>query len=279
MIGISFHSGGFVDKPLAWVVEHLHSVGYDAIEIVCGPKNAHLITAEPLAPQIEATKELLQRFPLKVAAINPYSMPSMANLAKEDSAKAEEFWGQLMEIAVALDSPTVNFLPGWLADGDAATWKVLVDILKKLTRRAEALGVNLAIHNHEGHVIDTPDKCLVLIEHVGSPRLKVLCDITNFHILGSDVRWAVQRLAPHIVHCHEKGVRGKYPFAQFLVPGEDGDELDFDAFASALGEVGYDRYISVETFSHMREDKARIAHGMMSKRLKALGLRAEGCNS
>jgi sugar phosphate isomerase/epimerase len=149
-----------------------------------------------------------------------------------------------------------------------------VDILKKLARRAEELGVNLAIHNHEGHVIDAPDKCLVLIEHVGSPRLKVLCDITNFHILGSDIRWTVQRLAPHIVHCHEKGVQGKYPFAKFLVPGEEGDELDFDAFASALGDIGYDRTISVETFSHMRADKAQIAHGMMSERLKALGLRA-----
>ncbi|MCS6861681.1 MAG: sugar phosphate isomerase/epimerase, partial [Abditibacteriales bacterium] len=254
--------------------EHLHAVGYDAIEIVCGPKNAHIITAEPLPPQIEATRELLQKFPLQVAAINPYSAPALANRAKEDPASAEAFWGQLLEIAVALEAPTVNFLPGWLPDGDAATWKVLVDILKKLTRRAEALGVNLAIHNHEGHVIDAPDKCLVLIEHVGSPRLKVLCDITNFHILGSNVRWAVQRLAPHIVHCHEKGVRGKYPFAQFLVPGEDGDELDFDAFAAALGEIGYDRFISVETFSHMREDKARIAYEMMSQRLKALGLRA-----
>ena len=36
MIGISFHSGGLADKPLAWVIEHLSSVGYDAIEIVCG---------------------------------------------------------------------------------------------------------------------------------------------------------------------------------------------------------------------------------------------------
>ena len=33
MIGISFHTGGFVDKPLTWVLEHLAKVGYDGVEI------------------------------------------------------------------------------------------------------------------------------------------------------------------------------------------------------------------------------------------------------
>lgn len=272
MIGISFHSGGFVDKPLPWVIEHLATNGYDAIEIVCGPE-AHIRTGDLLEPQLEQTRQLLAEHKLKVAAINPYTMPAMANLAKEDFAKAESFWSLLIDIAVELNSKTVNFLPGWLPDGDAEAWKVLINILKKLTKYGEEKGINLAIHNHEGQIIDSPGKCLVLIEQVGSPNLKVLCDITNFHILGSDVRQAVHRLGPHIVHCHEKGVKGKYPFAEFIIPGEEGDELDFDTFASALGEVGYSGCISVECFKWMREDKAQTAQHMMSERLRALGLR------
>ncbi|MCD6520452.1 MAG: hypothetical protein J7M05_11080, partial [Anaerolineae bacterium] len=59
----------------------------------------------------------------------------------------------------------------------------------------------------------------------------------------------------------------------FLVPGEEGDELPFDAFARALGEVGFARYISVETFSWMREDKAELAYRMISETLHALGQR------
>jgi sugar phosphate isomerase/epimerase len=58
------------------------------------------------------------------------------------------------------------------------------------------------------------------------------------------------------------------------VPGEPADQLDFEAFAKALGEVGYDRTISVEVFSWMRPDKAKIAYRMMSEHLAALGLRA-----
>lgn len=272
MIGISFHSGGHVDKPLPWVIEHLGTIGYDAIEIVCGPE-AHIRTGDPLEPQLEQTKRLLAQFNLQVAAINPYTLPPMVNLAKEDRAKAESFWTLLMDIALELGSKNVNFLPGWLPDGDAEAWKLLIDVLKVLTKRAEAKSVYLAIHDHESMIIDSPDKCVNLIEQVGSPNLKVLCDITNFYILGADVAQAVHRVGPYIVHCHVKGVKGKYPYAQFLVPGEEGDEFPFDPFAKALAEVRYTGCISVEGFKWQRQDKAQVAYDMISTRLRALGLR------
>ena len=272
MIGISFHSGGFVDKSLPWVIEHLAGLGYDAIEIVCGPE-AHIRTGDPLEPQLEQTKGLLAKHGLQVSAINPYTQPPLANFAQEDFEGAVARWSLLVDIAAEMGSPNVNFLPGFLPDGDRVTWQVLIKALKELTAYGEEKGVNLAIHNHEGLTIDSPDKCLRLIDAVGSPKLKVLCDITNFYILGADVAQAVRRLGPYIVHCHLKGVIGKYPFNTFYPPGEEGDELPFDAFASALGEVGYDRYISAECFKQQRQEKAQIAYDMMSTRLRALGLR------
>lgn len=272
MIGISFHSGGHVDKPLPWLIEHLGDSGYDAIEIVCGPE-AHIRTGEPLAPQLSRARALLERHNLAVSAVNPYTAPALVNQAHEDMDRAVGFWSSLIDIAVDLGAANVNFLPGWLADGDTVAWRVLIDALKRLSEPAEKAGVNLAIHNHEAMIVDSPDKCLLLIEQVGSPRLKVLCDITNFYILGADVGQAVRRVGRHIVHCHIKGVRGKYPYAEFVVVGEDGDEMDFDAFAAALGEVGYQGYISAECFQWMRQDKCGVAQAAMAPRLRALGLR------
>ncbi|MBC7235251.1 MAG: sugar phosphate isomerase/epimerase [Chloroflexi bacterium] len=273
MIGISYHSGGMVDKPLAWVIEHLAHIGYDGIEIVCGPE-AHIRTGDPLPPQLDQTRTLLAEHGMAVVAINPYTQPPLAQFAHQDFEGAVARWSLLIDIAVELGSRNVNFLPGWLAEGDKQAWEVLIAALKALAPYAEGKGVNLAIHNHEGQIIDSPDKCLNLIEQVGSERLKVLCDITNFWILGADVEQAVRRVGPYITHCHQKGVAGKYPFNKFLVPGEEGDELPFLPFAHALGEIGYEGYISVETFSWMRADKAQIAYDLISKGLSALGLRA-----
>ena len=272
MIGISFHSAGFVDRPLGWVIEHLAGIGYDGIEIVCGPE-AHIRTGDPLAPQLEKTKARLAATGLRVAAINPLTQPAMANFAQQDLEGAIERWSLFVDIAVELGSRNVNFLPGWLSEGDKPAWEALIKALHGIMPHAEEKGVNLAIHNHEGQIIDSPDKCLRLIEAVGSPNLKVLCDITNFYILGADIAEAVHRVGPHVVHCHVKGVVGKYPVNEFLVPGEEGDELPFGEFASALGDVGYDQFISVEVFQFMRQDKAQIGYDLMSAGLRSLGLR------
>lgn len=270
MIGISFHTGGFQDKPFAWVARHLAEVGYDAVEIVCGP-TAHIRTGDPLEPQIKHVRALLAETGLRVAAINPYGVKPLPNHAQD--ADVREFYGKLIEIASALHAPTVNFLPGRFPEDCAGCWRKLVELLKPLLYEAGERNVSLTIHNHENMVLDTPEKVRLIIEQIGLPNLKALCDITNFHILGSDVAAAVQCLAPHAIHCHLKGVIGKFPFHHFLVPGEAGDELPFDHFARALAAAGYAGHISVETFSYMREDKARVAHAMLSTRLRALGLR------
>ena len=270
MIGISFHTGGFQDKPFDWVARHLAEVGYDAVEIVCGP-SAHIRTSDPLAPQLDAARALLAETGLRVAAINPYGVKPLPNYAETEDYYA--FYTRLIDIAVELGGPTVNFLPGRFPDSCAGAWRKLVELLKPLLYYAGERGINMTIHNHENMVLDTPDKTRLIIEQVGLPNLKSLCDITNYYILGSEIEAAVERVAPWTIHCHLKGVVGTFPFNHFVVPGERGDEFPFDRFAMALGAHGYDRYISVETFSFMREDKARIAYEMMASRLAALGLR------
>lgn len=275
MISLCYHSGGMVDKPLEWVIEHLSGIGYDGMEIVCGPK-AHIRTDTLTDSRLREVKDALTTNGLKAAVINPYTAPNLMNMAKENPAEAERFYAQLMDIAAELGAGGVNFLTGWSSDGDADAWKVLIKTLQPMLKRAEHMGLTMNIHNHEATTIDAPDKVTLLIDHLGMPNLKLLCDITNFYILGSDIPETVHKLSDHIVHCHVKGVRGRYPFNEFLVPGEEGDELDFRTFAEALGRIGYDHYISVETFSRMREDKAQIAYEMMSTVLSELGLREKG---
>ena len=272
MIGISFHSAGFANEPLPWVIEHLAGIGYDAIEIVCGPE-AHIRTGDPLGPQLGRAKAALAENGLGVAAINPYTQPALANFAQENLQGAIDRWSLLIDIAEELGSKNVNFLPGWLPDGDRVAWEAAIAALRELTKYGEEKGVTLAIHNHEGQIIDSPDKCLRLIDEIGSPNLGVLCDITNFYILGADIAEAVHRVGPHIVHCHVKGVIGKYPSARFIVPGEEGDEMPFGPFATALGDVDYDQCVSVEVFPFMRQDKAEIGYELFSSGLGERGLR------
>ncbi|MCC7265647.1 MAG: sugar phosphate isomerase/epimerase [Candidatus Latescibacteria bacterium] len=273
MIGISYHAGGMKDLPLRQVVEILSKTGYDAIEMMCGPE-AHIRSGEVSETLLKEVKTLVSDHGLEVAVINPFAGPGLYQLALEDQQKAIDHYALLQDVALALGAGGVNFLTGYGGDkGDPFAWKLLVEVLKPICRRAEGLGLTMNIHNHEATTIDSSEKVPLLIQHVGSPSLRLLMDITNFYHLGSDITEVTRRLAPLTVHCHVKGVKGMYPYSTFLIPGEEGDELDFRAFAAALGEAGYQRYVSVETFPHMRIEKASIAFGMMSTVLRQLGLR------
>ena len=273
MIGISYHAGGMKDVSLREVITILADAGYDAIEMMCGPE-AHIPSGEVTDSLLKEVKAMTTDHGLEVSVINPFAGPGLYQLAAEDQQGAIDHYALLQDVAVALGALGVNFLTGYGGDkGDAFAWRLLVDVLKPICRRAEELGLTMNIHNHEATTIDASSKVTLLIEHVGSDALKSLNDITNFYHIGEDIAEVTEKLGPLTVHCHVKGVTGMYPYSTFLIPGEAGDELDFRTFAESLGKTGYDKYISVETFPHMRMEKAQIAHDMMASTLKELGLR------
>ncbi|NKB70160.1 MAG: TIM barrel protein [Candidatus Latescibacteria bacterium] len=274
MIGISYHAGGMGDLPLEQVLDILSETGYDAVEMMCGPQ-AHVPSGEINDALLDQVKAQIHGRGLKVSVINPFAGPGLYQLALEDQQRAVDHYALLLDVALGLEARGVNFLTGYGGDqGDNFAWRLLIDVLKPICRRAEEKGLTVHIHNHEATTIDAPDKVPLLIEHVGSPSLRLLNDITNFYHLGSDIATVTEQLAPLTVHCHVKGVKGMYPYSTFLIPGEEDDELDFHAFAAALERAGYDGYISVETFPHMRPEKARIAYDMMAATLRELGLRS-----
>src|SRR5437588_12878416 len=85
MIGISFHTGGFQDKPFEWVARHLGELGYDGAEIVCGP-TAHIRTSEPLEPQLDRVRQVLAETRVRAVAINPFGVNPLPNHAPEEPA-------------------------------------------------------------------------------------------------------------------------------------------------------------------------------------------------
>lgn len=273
MIGISYHAGGMKDLPLHEVIAILADTGYDAIEMMCGPE-AHIRSDAITDTLLKAVRTQVTDSGLKVSVVNPFTGKGFYQLAMESPQAAIDHYARLQDVAVALGASGVNFLTGYGGEnGDAFAWRLLVETLKPICRRAESIGVTMNIHNHEATTIDSSAKVMLLIEHVGSEALRVLNDITNFYHLGEDIAEVTEKLGAITAHCHVKGVTGMYPYSTFLIPGESGDELDFRTFAAGLGRAGYAGYISVETFPHMRMEKAQIAYEMMAGTLRALGLR------
>ena len=154
MIGISYHAGGMKDLPLQEIISTLSEVGYDAIEMMCGP-DAHIPSGEITDTLLKEIKTMITDHGLKVSVINPFTGKGLYQLALEDKQAAIDHYALLQDVAVALDAHGVNFLTGYGGDkGDAFAWKLLVDVLKPICRRAEELGITMNIHNHEATTIE-----------------------------------------------------------------------------------------------------------------------------
>ena len=130
MIGISYHAGGMKDVPFREVINILADVGYDAIEMMCGPE-AHIPSGEVTDSLLKAVKTMVSDSGLQVSVINPFTGKGLYQLAAEDQQGAIDHYALLQDVAVALGASGVNFLTGYGGDkGDAFAWRLLVDVLK-----------------------------------------------------------------------------------------------------------------------------------------------------
>ena len=107
MIGISFHSGGLVDKPLPWVIAHLGQIGYDAIEIT-PPKGRYGLGVK-IEHYVETHRQLKADFGLAVSCINecwgemwdPYSPTlevGLVRLPPQERRDVQDLLAQLLQI-------------------------------------------------------------------------------------------------------------------------------------------------------------------------------------
>ena len=110
--------------------------------------------------------------------------------------------------------------------------------LSRLTAHAEQSGVLLAMEllnsrvDHPDYEFDSLSWGERLCDEVGSPAVKILCDLYHLQIMEGDVIRRVQRAARHIGHYHTAGNPGR---------GEpDGSqELNYPAIYRAISASGY----------------------------------------
>ncbi len=112
-----------------------------------------------------------------------------------------------------------------------------------LARRAAELGVTLVHENERGIYGDTAERCLDILQTVGSPALRAAFDPANFVQCGvRPMAEAWPLLADYVIHVHIKDA----VFADGSVrPAGQGDGAVPELLA-ALRERGYQGYLTLE---------------------------------
>jgi sugar phosphate isomerase/epimerase len=131
----------------------------------------------------------------------------------------------------------------------SAAWDRVLTSTELFVKRAEELGVNLAVEGVWGMICHGFFTTNHLIETFDSPRLGVNYDPSHDVLVGMvDVDWVIRQWQKkkRIKHVHLKDAAGTVEGGRFLFPMLGEGRIDWAAFFGALEDTGFDGWMSVE---------------------------------
>lgn len=145
----------------------------------------------------------------------------------------------------------VGHLPGRRRTEDE--WKWAVECFQSLGSTLQENGVELALeplNRFETYFLNTASDAVYLCEEINHPRIGVLLDTFHTNIEEKDVAGAFRSTGKFLKHIHAcENDRG--------IPGTG--HVEFSAIATALREINYDGWITIESFGYTHKELAAAA--------------------
>jgi len=240
-VKLAFSAWAMRDLPIERQVEINASLGYTGIELV-SQAGAAIDPARMDAAARGRVRDAIERGGLTLTAIAGHG-----NLIEPDAAKRAAHEAHVrasLDLAADLGAPAVVCMGYGSPDRYEIEKGPIAEAFKPLSAHAGRRGVVLALEPHVGQAIDLPEKCVEVVEMVGSPHFKLNFDNSHFDCMGRDLADYVPLLVPLSVHTHLKDQRGIWPEHEFLVPGEG--TFDYPRYLRAMTDAGYQGFVTVE---------------------------------
>jgi len=224
------------------LIPKVAEMGFDGVEV---PFNDLSLL------DVAATRQALEKSKMRMTAccvMMPGTNPCSPDAAER--AKGIERLKQMVDITAEMGGKVVGgplYSPCGHLTGKAPTdeeMKWCAEALSAAADHADKADVTLAIeplNRFETYVINTVDQALKVVETVGSDRLTIQVDTFHANIEEKDTPAAIRKVGKkHLGHFHaSENDRG--------VPGTG--QVPWPEVFAALKEIGYDRWVTIESFA------------------------------
>lgn len=165
-----------------------------------------------------------------------------------------------------------------ISEGQA--WARIEAAFAELLPAAEEAGVFLCVEAVFGHTVRDYYTARELFIRCPSPALAINMDPSHYILVRNDIPWAVRQWGDRIKHVHLKDAAGRAGVhgQDFIFPLLGEGLVDWPAFLTALDDVGYEGFLTVEfeSFTYYRtvlkNDPARAA-AISMEQIRALMLK------
>jgi sugar phosphate isomerase/epimerase len=227
-----------LEKSLA----HASFLGFDAVE---------LFTESSNSIDIEATKLLLEKYNLSIAAVGSGAGKVLHGftLTDPDKAireKAIDFIADMISFGAVFNAPTIigsmqgNIVAGVSRD-QAMQW--MAEGLSHLGNRADSFGVKLIyepLNRYETNLLNTLSDSVEFLNTYQIQQVGLLADLFHMNIEEANMAESIRACGDSILHVH---------FADSNRRPVGNGHSNFSEVAKALKEINYDGYVSAEAFA------------------------------
>ena len=230
------------------LLARLKAAGFDGVEIPIfggAPADYKPVRAE------------LDRLGLKCTTVTILTKDT--NAISPDAAtrqKAVEWLKTVVEINHTLGSETVvgpyhSAIGEFTGAGPTADEKKRsADVLRQVAEFAKQANLMMALeylNRFECYLLTTAAQAVELVKMVDHPNLRTMYDSFHAHIEEKDPAAAIRTVAPVLAHVHiSENDRG--------TPGTG--QVNWDDTFAALGDIGYDGWMTIEAFGRALPDLA-----------------------
>lgn len=182
-------------------------------------------------------------------------------------AKAKDMIKKQLETAKILGADTVLVVPGvvnveFSSPEKKVAYNVVYDRalegLNELKSYAEGLGVSIGLENVWNKFLLSPMEMRDFIDKIDSPYVGAYLDVGNTLYCGYPEDW-VRILGDRIKKIHFKDYRlaagGLHGFVDLLA-----GDVDYPEVVKALGEIGYDGWVSAEMIPNYKHHTSAIIY-------------------
>jgi D-psicose/D-tagatose/L-ribulose 3-epimerase len=231
------------DVDVLPIAERVRGLGFDVLEVCV--EDPELVSAEALVDARERTGISFS----VCGAFGPDRDLSHVDAGPRGNAAA--YLDRLIDLAAAIGSPhvcgpmyaAVGKEPAVDDEARKVEWDRAVTGLTAAAERAEALGVRLAIeplNRFETDLVNTTEQGLALCADIGSPAAGLLLDTFHMNIEEKSIGDAIRAAGDRLVHVHacenDRGTVG-------------GAHIPWPEVFTALGDIGYDGQVVIESFT------------------------------
>jgi fructoselysine 3-epimerase len=257
---LAFSTNAYVRFGLLEAIRGIKAAGFDGVEILADAPHAY---PDKIDDELVASvRKTLDETGLAVSNVNcncsfgywedappePYFEPSLISPNSKYREDRVRMILKMIDFAKQIGAANVSITSGRCLGGmppDLAA-KQFGESIKPILDHAASQNILIGIECEPGLFLEYVAELKEWIERLGSPQFGANLDIGHSQVIGESIPNVVRMLRRRIWNMHVEDLPGRKHY--HMIPGEG--TLDWNALRDVVREIGYDRFLTVELYTH-----------------------------